>query len=73
MASDRRRTTFIHPFVAARTRALPSGGQGVEVVDVGLGGAVHALDFGVGGFDQVILVGDVGAVAVAKSWEPSYL
>lgn len=34
---------------------------------MGLGGAVHALDFGVGGFDQVVLVRGVGTVTVAQA------
>src|SRR2546423_11206713 len=44
-----------------------SGGEFVEVFDLGEGGAVHALDFGVAGLDEVVLVGRVGAIAVAQA------
>src|SRR5215471_4353687 len=45
---------------SARLREL------VEILDVRKRGAVHALHFGVAGFDDVILVGGVGAVAMAE-------
>src|SRR5690348_722758 len=38
-----------------------------EIFDVRERGAIHALDFGIAGFDDVILIGGVGAVAVAES------
>ncbi len=41
------------------------GGEFEEVLDVRAGGAVEALHLWIGGFDDVVFVGGVGAAAVA--------
>src|SRR5437899_11916503 len=47
--------------------ALGCLGEGEEVFDVGADGAVDALDLRVARLDDVVLVGSVGAAAVAEA------
>ena len=43
------------------------GGEFVEVLDVRKRCAVNTLDFGILGFDEVVLVGCVGAISVSQA------
>src|SRR5690349_4526735 len=52
---------------ALRRRGSTCLGQFEEILNLRERGAVHALHFGIAGFDYVILVGSVGAVAVAET------
>ena len=56
-----------HPTLSpGESRGSAGGGELGEVFDEGADGAVVALDFGVRGFDDVVLVAGVGAAGPAE-------